>query len=152
MRTALLCLLVVICGCDEKKAKPMAAPSKGQVLYAFQATWCGPCHAMEPTIKALEADGFKVKRIDVDKEPKLAAKYRVQSLPTFVAIRKGVEVGRVVGVTTKPELKRLFKPKKNLEQFRLQSDRVPPNERHINHDLQYMRIHEPKPDWRYIRM
>lgn len=114
----LLCLLaIVICGCDEqpvqKKAKPATA-----VLYAFQAEWCGPCHSMEPVLLSLENQGIKVRRIDVDKEPRLAAQYGVQSLPTFVAVRKNGEVGRVVGATTGASLKALVRRTKVLEKPR----------------------------------
>ena len=77
-----------------------AAPAKEEklTLYAFQATWCGPCHRMEPVLKRIEAKGYKVVRIDVDKQPKLAEKYGVKALPTCVSVDKqGQEKGRVVG-------------------------------------------------------
>ena len=100
MRKLLLVLLLLICGCDEKPVAPKAT------LYAFQATWCVPCHRMNPVLDSLK--GYRIFRIDVDERPRLAEKYHVQSLPTFIAIRNGREVGRVVGESSKAELLRLL--------------------------------------------
>lgn len=95
----LLMALVLLCGCEIQKVPPKV------ILLAFQASWCGPCHQMEPVLRSLESEGFKVKRIDVDENPKLAAKYGVQALPTFVVIKDGHETWREVGVVSKEKLK-----------------------------------------------
>ena len=73
-------------------AVALAAGTKVEVL-AFKATWCAPCRAAEPKLKALEVEAkkhpaydFKIKRVDVDKDPKLATKYGVETLPHFVVL------------------------------------------------------------------
>lgn len=55
----------------------------------FYATWCGPCKITSPILKDLAAeygDEIYVYKIDVDKEPELAAMFGVQSIPMFLFI------------------------------------------------------------------
>lgn len=55
----------------------------------FYATWCGPCRITSPILKDLAAeygDDIYVYKIDVDKEPELAAMFGVKSIPMFLFI------------------------------------------------------------------
>lgn len=70
------------------------------VLLDFTATWCGPCRAMEPVIHRLQAAGYPVRQIDVDRHPQLAAQYGVNAVPCFVMLRDGQVVDRVMGAAT----------------------------------------------------
>jgi thioredoxin len=72
----------------------------GVTLIDFTAKWCGPCKVMEPVMHALAteyAGRVKVVAIDVDEEQLLTQQYNVRSMPTFVLVRDGVEVGRTIG-------------------------------------------------------
>ncbi|WCJ18672.1 thioredoxin 2 [Euphorbia peplus] len=65
----------------------------------FTATWCGPCKFMEPQVKIM-ANRFSdvsFAKIDVDKLPEVSQEFGAQSIPTFVLVKKGKEVDRVVG-------------------------------------------------------
>jgi thioredoxin len=69
-------------------------------LFDFTAKWCGPCKQMEPVLDRVAEDyagRVRVVAVDVDDEPLLAQQYNVRSMPTFVLVRDGREVGRVVG-------------------------------------------------------
>src|SRR5690606_11810292 len=66
-------------------------------LLDFTAPWCGPCRAMEPVIQRLQAEGYPVRKVDIDQHPQLAAQYGVTSVPCFVMLSDGREVDRVVG-------------------------------------------------------
>ncbi len=79
--------------------------AEGAVLVDFWATWCMPCKMQGPTIDQLAQEGFPVGKVDVDKEPELAAKYRVMSVPTLIVFKGGKEVKRMVGVQSKEALK-----------------------------------------------
>ncbi len=53
----------------------------------FYATWCGPCRKLAPILEVIAgeyAGKIDVYKIDVDKEPELAAAFGVQSIPTLL--------------------------------------------------------------------
>lgn len=80
-------------------------------LLDFKAIWCGPCRMMEPVIEELkkELDGkVEVVVIDVDENQTEAGKYGVMSIPTFIVLKDGKEVGRKIGVTSKEDLLKLL--------------------------------------------
>ena len=58
------------------------------VLVDFWASWCAPCRAMNPTIEALARD-FKVCKVNVDTNQKLAAHYDISSIPALRNSRTG---------------------------------------------------------------
>ncbi|XP_041008385.1 thioredoxin H2-like [Juglans microcarpa x Juglans regia] len=65
----------------------------------FAASWCGPCKFMEPIVHAIASTYTDVDfaKIDVDELPDVAQEFNVQAMPTFVLVKKGKEVDRVVG-------------------------------------------------------
>ncbi|KAE8672417.1 Thioredoxin H2 [Hibiscus syriacus] len=65
----------------------------------FSASWCGPCKFMEPALNDM-ADRFTdvaFVKLDVDELPDVAQEFGVQGMPTFVLLKNGKEVDRVVG-------------------------------------------------------
>ena len=76
---------------------PPTDSSSGAVLLNFHAEWCGPCHKVRPAVEQLIRDGYPVKRIDIDEEPDLPRRYRVEGVPAFVVVdRDGRELGRTL--------------------------------------------------------
>ncbi|OAY66302.1 thioredoxin H2-2-like [Ananas comosus] len=65
----------------------------------FTAQWCGPCRFIEPAVKELAGKFASVKfyKIDVDKMEDVATKWKVRAMPTFILVKGGQEVSRVVG-------------------------------------------------------
>ncbi|TYH76051.1 hypothetical protein ES332_D04G059100v1 [Gossypium tomentosum] len=65
----------------------------------FSASWCGPCKFMEPVLNGMAAKFTEVQfvKLDVDELPDVAQEFGVQGMPTFVLLKKGKEVDRVVG-------------------------------------------------------
>jgi thiol-disulfide isomerase/thioredoxin len=83
-------------------------PSGDTMLLDFRADWCGPCRQMDPVVGSLLAEGFPVRRVNVDQERALATKYNVEGIPCFVMIVNGREVDRAVGVTDRSRLAAMF--------------------------------------------
>ena len=64
----------------------------------FSAAWCGPCRSIAPVIEGLAndyADRVTVATVDIDDNPRLAAKDGVRSGPT-VMLFAGGDVKRVL--------------------------------------------------------
>lgn len=71
------------------------------VLVDFWADWCGPCHALAPTLKEVAGE-FKgrmfVVKVNVDEKPAIAARYQISSIPTLILFSKGEILWRTSGV------------------------------------------------------
>jgi thioredoxin 1 len=80
-----------------------------QVLVDFYADWCGPCQLMAAIVEEIAAEtDLSVVKVDVEEMPQVAHQYDVQSIPTFLGIRGGNEIDRLVGMQNKGEIERLF--------------------------------------------
>lgn len=89
----------------------LALSGSGQtVLLDFYADWCGPCRAMAPTVKQLEASGYAIRQVNIDRERELAAKFHVTNIPCFVMLVDGREKERIVGPTDAQRLAQMFPP------------------------------------------
>ena len=70
-------------------------------LVDFYATWCGPCKMQSPIIEKVKetvGDEANVLKIDIDKNPEVARRYNVQSIPTLILFKFGEPVWRAVGL------------------------------------------------------
>jgi thioredoxin 2 len=79
------------------------------VLLDLWAPWCGPCRMMAPILDQLAvemAGRVRVAKLNVDENPATAARFKVSSIPTLLALKKGQEVDRIVGVQPKSEIAR----------------------------------------------
>jgi len=80
---------------------------EGIVLVDFWATWCMPCRMQGRELKVLafEARDFlKIIKVDVDKNPALAQRFFVSSIPTMLIFKNGHLEKRMVGYVAKDEL------------------------------------------------
>jgi thioredoxin len=79
------------------------------VLIDLWAPWCGPCRTLAPVIDELAAElagRVRVVKLNVDENPRTAARFNVRSIPTLLALKAGREIDRIVGVQPKSEIAR----------------------------------------------
>ena len=77
------------------------------VLVDFWATWCGPCKMIGPLVEELSeemAGKVVVGKLNVDKQPELAMKYQVMSIPTLLLFKNGEIAEKRIGFMPKEKL------------------------------------------------
>lgn len=81
------------------------------VLVDFFAEWCGPCKVQAPMLSELKervGEKASIIKIDVDKNPQVAAQFAVRGVPTLILFRQGEIKWRQSGVVPTDELERLI--------------------------------------------
>ncbi|WP_418263233.1 thioredoxin [Flavobacterium faecale] len=77
------------------------------VLIDFYATWCAPCKTLSPILKEVKdslGDQITIIKIDIDKNPSVAGKYQVRSVPTMILFQNGEPLWKQSGVLDKNEI------------------------------------------------
>ena len=78
------------------------------VVLDFWATWCGPCQSLGPALEKLarEENGrFVLGKVDIDTNQELAQAFRIESVPTVIAIVDGRPVDGFMGDLPETELR-----------------------------------------------
>ena len=87
----------------------LAATGGGDTaLLDFYSDTCPPCRQMAPAIDQLAARGYPIRKVNVAREPDLAARFHVGPIPCFVMVVDGREADRVVGPTNAARLEQML--------------------------------------------
>ena len=98
----------------ESDFERLVVESSQPAVVDFSAAWCGPCRAIAPVIEGLAndyADRVRVATVDIDDNPRLAARYGVRSVPTVMLFAGG-------------DVKRVFVGARSAQEYRLGIDEL----------------------------
>jgi thioredoxin 1 len=93
---------------DSNMEESIANATTPVVIVDFWADWCGPCHALAPSLDRLESefDGqVTVMKLDVDANPESADLFQIKGLPTLIVFMNGEPESAISGVIPYHELK-----------------------------------------------
>ncbi len=74
------------------------------ILVDCWAPWCGPCRVIGPVLDQLaaEAEGrYRITKLNVDDNPRVAAEFQIQSIPTMLIFNDGKLTDRIIGAQPK---------------------------------------------------
>ena len=94
---------------DEENFQKVVLESEVPVLVDFWAEWCGPCRPLAPIVEALAeqyAGAARVVKLNVDDNPSIVQRYRVQAIPTLILFQDGEEKNRIIGAVSKETIAR----------------------------------------------
>ncbi len=82
--------------------------SSRPVLVDFYADWCGPCKQVPPILKQVKEElreQVRIIKVDVDRNPQIATKYQIRSIPTLMIFKHGEPKWTGMGVRSVAEIK-----------------------------------------------
>jgi thioredoxin-like negative regulator of GroEL len=83
------------------------------LLVFFGASHSGPARRMESLVAHLarkERDRLRVTQVDVNEQPELAERFRVDTVPTLALVKEKRVVDRLEGRVSAPRIERMLEP------------------------------------------
>jgi thioredoxin 1 len=80
----------------------------GPVIVDFFAPWCGPCRLMTKVLDAIAQEyhgRVQVFQLNIDTDEETPFAYKVYAIPDVRIFKDGQEIAKVVGVTSKAQLR-----------------------------------------------
>jgi thioredoxin len=73
------------------------------------ARWCAPCRALAPIVEAVAeryAENAQVVKLNIDRNPAVVEKFRIEAIPTLIVFQDGEEKERIIGAVSQDAIAR----------------------------------------------
>lgn len=81
----------------------------GFTLVDFFATWCGPCHHLNPLLEKLDGEyNVTFGKVNVDESSNLAQDYGINAIPTLILFENGTPKKVITGLPTEATLRKML--------------------------------------------
>ena len=74
----------------------------GVKIIEFYTTWCGYCKKQQEELDQM--DKVWIGQVEADDNSEIAAKFNINTFPTFVILKNGQEIERIIGMRKKEYL------------------------------------------------
>jgi len=89
----------------------MAPADQMPLLVFFTSNRSGPARRMESLLAHIarkKRDELRVRRVDVDRYPELAKRFRIEEVPSLALVKKNKVVARLEGRATAPNIESML--------------------------------------------
>lgn len=87
----------------------LAVADSRPILVDFWAPWCVHCRRLAPALESLDGLTIPIAKINIDEEPELAKKEKIDVIPTLKIYREGKTLGSIVGSDSKAKIEEFIR-------------------------------------------
>lgn len=81
------------------------------IIIDFFATWCMPCQMLTPILVEMDKkynENVEFYKVNIDENQETAIRYGIESVPTIIFFKNGVEIERQIGLINEEKFSKLI--------------------------------------------